>query len=101
MKLFYITVETPEQAKAISLSLLEKRMAACINWFPISSAYRWDGEIKQESEVVLIVKTKEDMREKIEKIVSEHISYTNFMAELDVASVNAPFLSWLGEEVQG
>lgn len=101
MKLFYITLETPEQAKAISLSLLEKRVAVCTNLFPISCAYRWEGEIKQESEVVLIVKTKENMRQKIEEIVSKHISYTNFMAELDVASINAPFLSWLEGEVQG
>lgn len=99
MKMYYITLNTPEVAKTISDALLEKRLAVCTNWFPISSAYRWQGEIKHEQECILIVKTKGGLREEIEKVVSQHINYTNYIAEIDVASVNAEYLKYLDTEV--
>lgn len=99
MKLYYVTVDSDENAKKISLALLEKKLVACTNWFPITSAYRWEGEMRQEAEIVLILKTKENLRAEIEKVISEWISYTNFIAEIDVCSVNQPYLTWLNQEV--
>ena len=99
MKLFYVTLNSTEEAKTISLDLLEERLAICINWFPIECAYRWEGEIKQESEFVMIIKTQEGKREDIEKVISKHIDYMNFIAELDVHSINEKYLSWLNAEV--
>lgn len=99
MKLFYVTLNTAEEAKTISLALLEKRLAACTNAFPINSTYRWEGEIRQETEIVLIIKTQDGLREKIEKLIQEHISYTNFIAEITVNSVNSGYLQWLKGEV--
>jgi periplasmic divalent cation tolerance protein len=99
MKMFYITLNTQEEAKAISHALLEKRLAVCINWFPIQCAYLWEGKIKEDAEVVLIVKTREGMREAIEKVVYQHISCTNYMAEIDVFSINEGVLKWLDAEV--
>lgn len=99
LKMYYITLNTPEEARTISYALLENRLAVCTNWFPISCAYRWQGEIKEEPEVVLMVKTKSGLRAPIEKLISEHISYSNYIAELDVHSINASFLQWLQAEV--
>jgi periplasmic divalent cation tolerance protein len=59
MKLYYITLNTTEEARQIGRSLLEKQLAVCVNWFPITCAYRWQGEIQEDGEVVLIVKTRE------------------------------------------
>jgi len=99
MKMYYITLNNPDEAKVISYELLEKRLAVCTNWFPMSCAYRWQGEIKQEPEVVLIVKTKDGLRDAIEKVIFQHIKYTNYIAELNINSVNDGFLSWLDAEV--
>lgn len=99
MKIFYITLNNVEEAKIISTILLEKQLAVCTNWFPITCAYRWQGEIKIGDEVVLIVKTMANMREKIEKIIAERINYTNFIAEINVDSVNQGFMNWLSQEV--
>lgn len=99
MKIYYITLNTSDEAKTISYDLLERRLAVCTNWFPIACAYRWEGEIKQVQEVALIVKTRDGLRKAIEKVISEHIQYTNFMAEIDVASINDGFLNWLNAEV--
>lgn len=99
MKLFYITLNNVAEAKAISMNLLEKKLALCTNWFPIGCAYRWQGEIKQGDEVVLIVKTKEAMREQIEEVITSMITYTNFIAEINVQSINDGFSNWLNEEL--
>ncbi len=99
MKMYYITLNQVDEARAISYELLEKRLAVCTNWFPITCAYRWQGEIKEEGEVVLMVKTQEGLREAIEKVVACHITYTNVIAEIDVHSINHDFLKWLKTEV--
>lgn len=99
MKMFYITVSSDNDAKLISHDLLEQQLAACTNWFPINSMYRWEGEIKQGAEVVLIVKTKEDMRAKIEAVVAKYITYTNYIAEIEVHSINERYASWLKAEL--
>ncbi len=100
MKLFYVTLNNQDEAKIISHELLSKQLAVCTNWFPINCMYRWENEIKSNSEVVLIIKTKENMREVIEKIIQNHINYGNFIAELAVHSVNDSFLAWLNNDVK-
>ena len=42
MRIYYITLNTPEEASRISRALLEQRLAVCTNWFPITCAYRWE-----------------------------------------------------------
>jgi len=99
MKIYYITLNNSEEAKSVSYALLERQLVVCTNYFPIACIYRWEGEIKQGEEVVLIVKTKQDMRTKLEEVIKQHISYTNFIAEVGVESVNEGFLQWLEREV--
>lgn len=99
MKLYYITLNTSEEASQISQALLEQRLAVCVNWFPITCAYRWQGEIVEEPEVVVIVKTQSGYQEAIEQVIRQHISYTNFIAELTPGAVNQSFLDWLNAEV--
>jgi periplasmic divalent cation tolerance protein len=100
MKFYYVTLNTEAEAKTISLDLLEHHLAVCTNWFPIGCAYRWEGEIKLESEFVMIVKTLEGKRADIEAVIAKHINYTNCIAELNVDSVNDKYLSWLSAEVR-
>lgn len=99
MKMYYITLNHQDEAQMISHELLEKQLVVCTNWFPMTCAYRLKGKIKQEPEVVLILKTKEGLRDAIEKVISQYIDYTNYIAELDVHSINTGFLNWLKDEV--
>ncbi len=54
MKLYYITLNNTDEARQIGRALLEQKLAVCVNWFPITCAYVWQGEISEEPEVVLI-----------------------------------------------
>jgi periplasmic divalent cation tolerance protein len=99
MRIFYITLNTDNEARRISRALLEQQLAVCTNWFPITCAYRWEGKIVEEPETVLVVKTQSGYRQAIEEVVQQHISYTNLMAEIAPDSVNERFAKWLDAEV--
>lgn len=99
MKIYYITLNTPEEARQVGRSLLEQNLAVCVNWFPITCAYLWEDEIKEEPEIVLLVKTQAGYQQKIEEAVQQQITYTNLIAELEPTHINQGFLSWLDREI--
>ncbi|HBL14563.1 MAG TPA: cytochrome C biogenesis protein CcdA [Cyanobacteria bacterium UBA11162] len=99
MKLYYVTLNTAQEAQQISRALLEQKIALCTNWFPITCAYSWEGKIVEEAETVLIIKTQSGYRDEIENVIRQHITYTNFIAELSPESVNENFLKWLNTEI--
>lgn len=99
MRLYYITFTHAHEAEAVGRALLEQRLAVCVNWFPITCAYRWEGKVVQEPETVLIVKTREGRFEEILRVVQAHVDYTNFVAEFAPTQVNSAFLNWLHAEV--
>ena len=51
------TVAAEAEADAIATYLLEAELAACIQEVPITSRYRWQGEVQREGEILLLVKT--------------------------------------------
>ncbi len=65
----YITHPNEEKAKEICNHLLQKRLIACANIFPITSAYWWQGGIQHEGEWVSIVKTSLEKWEKLKEEV--------------------------------
>ncbi|MBF2028517.1 MAG: divalent-cation tolerance protein CutA [Oscillatoriales cyanobacterium C42_A2020_001] len=99
MQLYYVTLNNANEAEQIGRSLLENRLAVCVNWFPITCAYRWDEEITQEPEVALLIKTQTGLQESIEQTIREYVQYANFIAEITPSYVNSAFLSWLNQEV--
>jgi periplasmic divalent cation tolerance protein len=99
MRIYYVTLNTADEARQISRVLLEQRLAVCTNWFPITCAYRWEERIVEEPETVLLIKTQAGYRDAVEEVIRQHISYTNFIGELAPESVNESFLKWLTAEV--
>jgi len=97
MKLLYVTCKDIEEARSITKKLVEDRLAACGNILPkMESIYQWDGEIKHESEVVLIIKTTKDRSKDCqEKIKKSHSYTTPCILELDVLDGNSDYMYWV------
>lgn len=58
--MIYLCISTvsAESAPDIARRLVEERLAACVNILPKArSIYRWQGEIREEEEAVLLIKT--------------------------------------------
>ncbi len=98
MKIFYVTLNTVDEARRIARAALEQRVAVCCNWFPITCVYRWGEEIKEEPEIVLLIKTQDGRRAAIEAMVGGVVAYVNCIVELAPAPANAAFLDWLDRD---
>jgi periplasmic divalent cation tolerance protein len=68
----YITNPSEKEAKKIATMLIDQKLIACANIFPVSSIYKWEGKVVDEKEFVLIAKTAEKnygkVVEEVEKI---------------------------------
>ena len=52
----YITADTPEEATSIGRTLVEERLAACVNILGgITSFYWWEGAVQQGAEIAALL----------------------------------------------
>ena len=100
MTLIYITCKDKEEAKKISKALLEKRLIACSNMFPIESMYWWKGKIEEESEIVILAKTKDKNYEKIKQEVTKLHSYEVPCILKLSSDANIDYDKWVDEVVK-
>jgi len=98
--LVYMTAGSVEEARSIGASLVERRLAACVNILPgMLSQYRWEGSIQTDEEVVLIAKTRSDLVDSLTGHVQEIHSYDcPCVVPLPIDGGNPAFLQWIEEE---
>jgi len=74
--IIYITAGSKEEADKLSRGLVEEKLAFCVNTVPgIQSTYQWEGKIHVDDEILLIVKTRQDRYEALERWVKQNHSY--------------------------
>jgi len=98
----YITAPNEEEGAKIARALVEERLAGCVNIVkPIRSIYRWQEDIEDDTETLLIVKTQKQLFESLENRVRELHSYTvPEIIAVPVVEGSKDYLKWL-EEVTG
>ena len=98
----YMTAGNKDEAQKIAKALVENRLAACVNILEnMQSVYRWENEIQEDTEVVLIAKTTERLvSELIEKVKSLHSYDCPCIVSLPILDGYAPFLNWIHDEVK-
>ena len=95
----YITAGSVDEAKQIAQTLVEMKYAACVNIFPITSIYRWDG-VHEDDEIAMIVKTTYEQIEKIVKTVKEMHSYTvPCVLSFSIDGGSREYLDWIDNNV--
>jgi len=76
LRMVYITTPTKTVAKELGRLLLENRLAACVNILDgMESMYWWKGELVEEQECVLLVKTHYSRMKKLTNLVNKHHPY--------------------------
>ena len=98
----YITTADKADAQEIGSALVESRLAACVNIIdPMYSIYRWEGQIQEDQEVVMIAKTTEKNVPALkDKVKSMHPYEVPCIVCLPVADGHEPFLQWIREQVK-
>lgn len=101
-RLVLVTCANHIQAKRIARSVVEKRLAACVNILriPIETHYRWKGKVEKARELLLLVKTTAGKLRALEREVKRLHSYdTPEFIALPIVAGSEPYLAWLEENV--
>ena len=88
-------------AERIARALVERRLAACVNVVPgVTSFYRWKGEVTQDSEWLLVMKTTAARFEALrEALVEMHPYDVPEIVELPIERGHGPYLDWIDASV--
>lgn len=100
MILVYVTLNTLEEGQRLAQLLIERKLANCVNFHPITCTYVWEGKITTEPEIVALVKTHSGHFDAVAAAVKETVPYTNFVGQIEVSRVNDAFEAWLNETVR-
>src|SRR5215471_7410270 len=93
----YTTYPSLVEAERIGKAVLERRLAACVNILPgMISHYWWEGAIERGEEVVMIIKTRASLAERLCEAVKQAHAYTTpAIAVLPIEGGDPAYLGWL------
>ncbi len=97
----YITTGDEDEARRIGRTLVEERLAACVNILPIKSIYRWEGDVEEEGEMVMFVKTRAELADQVIERVKELHSYeVPCIVSFPITKGNPDYLKWIEESTK-
>lgn len=98
-----MTAGSQAEAEAIAHTLVLELLAACVNIVPgVSSVYRWEGQILQDQEWLLVAKSHSDVLDQLIRRVTELHSYqVPEVLALPVTGGSQAYLRWLDGQVHG
>ncbi len=97
--LVYVTCPEAGTAERIGTTLVEERLAACVNILPAMRAvYRWQGAVERSDEAVLLIKTLAGRAAAVGARVRELHPYQEpCVLELPITGGSPAYLAWLAE----
>jgi len=100
--LVYATFPSLETAEAEATRLVEAGLAACVNILPgMISIYVWDGQRHRDAEVVMIVKTRRSLADRVVAETRRRHPYDNpALLVLSVEGGSADYIGWLLAETK-
>lgn len=92
------TYPNASSAKAAARLLVEKHLAACVQIFPIESVYSWKGELCDESEAVLLIKSKPALFDDVSALIRENHSYeVPEIVQVPITDGLPEYLKWIDD----
>ncbi len=101
VRVVLVTVPDVDAGIILARRVVQEKLAACGNVIPgLTSVYRWEGELQEDPEALLVLKTTEEALQRLKQRVGELHAYDvpEFLA-LPVADGNEPYLRWVTGEV--
>lgn len=98
----FTTVSSPEEADRLARTLVERRLAACVNILPqVRSVYRWQGKVEDSPEILLMIKSRRPLFAALAEAVRALHSYeVPELIALPVVDGSAPYLNWIDQETE-
>jgi periplasmic divalent cation tolerance protein len=98
----FITAANEEEGGRLAKLLLERRLAACVSLLPSArSFFWWEGRIDEQTETVMIVKSRRQALPQLIETVQKHHSYSvPEIIALPIIGGAENYLTWLATEVR-
>ena len=99
-----VTTSCPdkESARTLAKLIVEEKLAACVQFFPIESVYIWKGELCDESEVLLLIKTKTVLYERLQTVIWKNHTYdVPEIIQIPLTGGLPAYMKWLDEGCGG
>ena len=88
-----------DEARALASKIIENRLAACVQFSPITSMYTWQGKVCTEPEIRLIMKTRDDLYKDLEALIRDNHSYeVPQIVKVSIEDGFPPYLNWIEQE---
>ncbi len=100
MIILYVTCKDEAEAKNMGQTLVENKLVACANFFPIKSVYKWKGNIENDNEFVLLLKTTEDKAEEAKKQVKKLHTYEVPCILKIPIEANEEYYGWVKKQIK-
>lgn len=99
VRILFCTCPDARTAQTIAETLVEERLAACVNVLPgVQSIYRWEGAIERADEVLLMIKTVEERRESLQaRLLALHPAELPELIAVEVVGGLAAYLDWVAK----
>jgi periplasmic divalent cation tolerance protein len=93
--------DSEESAHALAKTLVEQRLAACVNILPgARSIYRWQGKMEEAAEWLLVIKSRRDLFPQLREAIAKAHSYeVPEVIALPVVDGSEAYLAWLDREL--
>ncbi len=90
------------EAERIARALVDERLAACVNILPrVTSVYRWQGAVEQDDEALLVIKTRAECLDGLDKAMRKLHPYEVYeLLALPIQGGHQPYLDWLTKETE-
>lgn len=95
------TVARAEDAEYLAREVVERRLAACVNLLPpITSVYRWHGDVTREEERMLLMKTRADRFAALRDLLLEiHPYEVPEVIAVPLEAGSDGYLKWLDDQL--
>ena len=102
LRIVFTTIASMEQAERLARALIDAHLAACVNIIPgIRSFYSWQGELHDDPEFLLLIKTSANNLPKLEQsFESLHPYETPEFVVVEPGQVSDRYLSWALKAVE-
>ena len=86
-----------QEAESLAGTIVNNRLAACVQVLPqMTSYYVWEGEMQQESEHLLLIKTLPEKWDELQALITKEHSYSvPEIVAVDAERVSGPYADWL------